>query len=153
MRLKELTFAFKSTNLLRFKNCYHHDSGISLITPLPLGEGRGGGAGCCVVVWLFGCFAFSVCKVNHDFLKTQHFSGYTSSKFCKDARNQLSHRKIAKVDYAREEEAPTSPLPPQQQDRETQRLTMGQKRLQSQNHKSQNHNKEFQYKKMKSHII
>ena len=103
--------------------------GISLFTPLPLGEGRGGGAACCVVVWLFGCFAFSVCKVNHDFFKNQHFSGYTSSKFCKDARNQLSHRKIAKVDYAREGESPYLTLPPQQQDRETQRLTMWQKKI------------------------
>ena len=114
MRLKELTFAFK--------NCYHHDRGISLITPLSTRRGVGGeapsspsGGGargrgwllcCCLVVWLFGCFAFSFCKVNHDFFKNQHFSGYTSSKFCKDARNQLSHRKIAKVDYAREGESP-----------------------------------------------
>ena len=131
MRLKELTFAFKSTNLLRFKNCYHHDRGISLFTPLPLGEGRGGGAAC-----LCCCRAFSFCKVNHDFLKNQHFSGYTSSKFCKDARNPLSHRKIAKVDYAREGESPYLTLPPQQQDRETQRLTMGQKDC---NHKIINH--------------
>ena len=98
MRLKELTFAFK--------NCYHHDRGISLITPLSTRRGVGGEAPS-FTLWRGAggeageAFSFSVCKVTHDYLKNQHFSGYTSSKFCKDARNQLSHRKIAKKSIMR----------------------------------------------------
>ena len=116
MRLRTLIFAFKSTNLFAFKNCYHHDRAISLITPLSTRRGVGGEAG-------VRLFSFLFAKLITIPSKTNIFSGYTSSKFCKDARNQLSHRKIAKKnDYVRKEEAPTSPLPPQQQDRKTKKV-------------------------------
>ena len=89
MRLRTLIFAFKSTNLFAFKNCYHHDRAISLITPLSTRRGVGGEAG-------VRLFSFLFAKLITISSKTNIFSGYTSSKFCKDARNQLSHRKIAK---------------------------------------------------------
>ena len=89
MRLRTLIFAFKSTNLFAFKNCYHHDRAISLITPLSTRRGVGGEAG-------VRLFSFLFAKLITIPSKTNIFSGYTSSKFCKDARNQLSHRKIAK---------------------------------------------------------
>ena len=45
-------------------------------------------------------------------------------------------------------------LPPQQQDRENEvDFDNVEEDCNHTNHKSQNHNKEFQYKKMKSHII
>ena len=77
-----------------------------------------------------------------------------SSKFCKDARNQLSHRKIAKKSIMRARGEPHLTLPPQQQDRENEvDSDNAEEDCNHTNHKSQNHNKEFQYKKMKSHII
>ena len=61
------------------------------------GRGKGGGASCCCfVVLLLAFLLFLFAKLITIPSKNQHFSGYTSSKFCKDARNQLSHRKIAK---------------------------------------------------------
>ena len=82
MRLRALIF-------FAFKNCYHHDRAISLITPLSTRRGVGGEAG-------VRLFSFLFAKLITIPSKTNIFSGYTSSKFCKDARNQLSHRKIAK---------------------------------------------------------
>ncbi len=50
--------------------------------------------------------------------------------------------------------SPHLTLPPQQQDRENEvDSDNAEEDCNHTNHKSQNHNKEFQYKKMKSHII
>ena len=50
----------------------------------PLGEGRGGGAGCWVVVGLFG-FLFSFCKVN------QQQEGKQKYAVLKFAKSILTH--------------------------------------------------------------
>ena len=90
MRLRALIFLRLRTAIITI--------GVSRYSlPSLWGRGKGGGASCCCfVVLLLAFLLFLFAKLITIPSKTNIFSGYTSSKFCKDARNQLSHRKIVK---------------------------------------------------------